>query len=511
MTGESTNSGSTEHADSAAYRGNLRPSDAPNLGPRPVYRPHIDSHTARAFRRPNGQTGSFAPHDPQRPGPAAGADQLVSQRPPDGVLAEAFSRPEGSDELLQREPGSEEPRTVVAGPVDPWRDPAATARLGAPAVETPTPERLPAAPKLTAREVLFGSRVAPKALALLAVLALGIAVLGGLVGRITAETASTLTSRKVTLDQTAGIEEPHSRIAAVANAVLPSVVSIRVTVGDNGATGSGVVIDGAGYVVTNNHVISMAATDKSDRAAIQVQFSDGTRVPAEIVGRDPKTDLAVLKVEAKNLTVANLGKSSDVQVGDDVLAVGSPLGLSKTVTSGIVSAQHRPVKLAGEGSDTNAVIDAVQTDAAINPGNSGGALVDMQGRVIGINTAIRSETGGSVGLGFAIPVDVMQTVAQTLIRDGQMHHPVIGLSARTKTVANEVMSGAAVADVSPGSPAAKAGIVEGDVIVKIGDREVTGPDELVVAVQARKIGETVNVQLIRDGRQVDVPVTLESD
>ncbi|MGS2806312.1 trypsin-like peptidase domain-containing protein [Nocardia sp. MW-W600-9] len=511
MTGESTNSGSTEHADSAADRGNLRPSGAPNLGPRPVYRPHIDSHTARAFRRPNGQSGSFAPHDPQRSGPAADADQLVSQRPPDGVLAEAFSRPEGSDELLQREPGSDEPRTVVAGPVDPWRDPAATARLGAPAVETPEPERLPVAPKLTAREVLFGSRVAPKALALLAVLALGIAVLGGLVGRITAETASTLTSRKVTLDQTAGIEEPHSRIAAVADAVLPSVVSIRVTVGDNGATGSGVVIDGAGYVVTNNHVISMAATDKSDRAAIQVQFSDGTRVPAEIVGRDPKTDLAVLKVEAKNLTVANLGKSSDVQVGDDVLAVGSPLGLSKTVTSGIVSAQHRPVKLAGEGSDTNAVIDAVQTDAAINPGNSGGALVDMQGRVIGINTAIRSETGGSVGLGFAIPVDVMQTVAQTLIRDGQMHHPVIGLSARTKTVANEVMSGAAVADVTPGSPAAKAGIVEGDVIVKIGDREVTGPDELVVAVQSRKIGETVNVQLIRDGRQVDVPVTLESD
>ncbi|MFD4431840.1 S1C family serine protease [Nocardia sp. NPDC058497] len=511
MTGESTNSGSTEHADSAADRGNLRPSDAPNLGPRPVYRPHIDSHTARAFRRPNGQNGSFAPHDPQQRPITPGADQLVTQRPPDGVLAEAFARPEGSDELLQREPGSDEQRPGIAGPVDPWRDPAAGARLGAPAVETPAPERLPVAPKLTAREVLFGSRVAPKALALLAALALGIAVVGGLVGRISAETASNLTSRKVTLDQSAGIEEPRSRIAAVANAVLPSVVSIRVTVGDNGATGSGVVIDGAGYVVTNNHVISMAATDKSDRAAIQVQFSDGTRVPAQIVGRDPKTDLAVLKVEAKNLTVATLGKSAEVQVGDDVLAVGSPLGLSKTVTSGIVSAQHRPVKLAGEGSDTNAVIDAVQTDAAINPGNSGGALVDMEGRVIGINTAIRSETGGSVGLGFAIPVDVMTTVTQALIRDGQMHHPVIGLSARTKTVANEVMSGAAVADVAPGSPAAKAGIVEGDVIVRIGDREVTGPDELVVAVQSHKIGETVNVQLIRDGRQVDVPVTLESD
>lgn len=376
---------------------------------------------------------------------------------------------------------------------------------------TPTPQPLPQAEKLTARQVLFGSRVAPKALAVLALVALVIGLLGGLVGRLTAETASTLTSRKVALEQSGDTDRPHGLIAQVANAVLPSVVSIRVTVGDNGATGSGVVIDGGGYVVTNNHVISMAAQDKTNRATIQVQFSDGTRVPAHIVGRDPKTDLAVLKVDVKNITVAKLGKSGDVQVGDDVLAIGSPLGLSKTVTSGIVSALHRPVKLQGEGSDTNAVIDAVQTDASINPGNSGGALVDMEGRVIGINSAIRSETGGSVGLGFAIPVDMMTQVAQTLIRDGAIHHPRLGISPRTKQVANETTSGAEVADVAPGSPAAKAGIVEGDVIVKVGDREVTGPEELVVAVQSRKIGETVNVVLIRDGRQVDVPVTLESD
>ncbi|MEU7633115.1 trypsin-like peptidase domain-containing protein [Nocardia sp. NPDC049220] len=509
MTTESTNSSSAGTSDSAADRGNLRPPDAPVLGPRPVYRPHVDTHTARTFRRPSGQSGSFA--EPLPTGPAAPVGPDLQNRPPDAVLAEAFGRPQGSSELLQRDPDAAVGTAPVAGPADPWRDPDAAVRLGAPAVPTPTPRPLPPAEKLAARQVLFGSVVAPKALAVLALVALVIGLLGGLVGSLTADTASTLTSRKVTLEQSGDSDRPHGLIAQVANAVLPSVVSIRVTVGDNGATGSGVVIDGAGYVVTNNHVISMAAQDKSNRAAIQVQFSDGTRVPAQIVGRDPKTDLAVLKVDVKNLTVAKLGKSGDVRVGDDVLAIGSPLGLSKTVTSGIVSALHRPVKLEGEGSDTKAVIDAVQTDASINPGNSGGALVDMEGRVIGINSAIRSETGGSVGLGFAIPVDAMTQVAQTLIRDGRIHHASMGLSVRTKTVANDVMSGAAVADVTPNGPAARAGIVEGDVIVRVGDREVTSSDEFTVAEQSNKIGQTVTVQLIRDGRQVDLPVTLESD
>nr|WP_054816396.1 trypsin-like peptidase domain-containing protein [Nocardia arizonensis] len=498
--------------DSAANRGNLRPSDAPVLGPRPVHRPEVDPHTAGAFSRPAGQVGSFTPHAPLASGsggPRAGTE-LVN-RPPDAVLAEAFGRPAGSTELLQRDPDAGEPDTAPAGPGDPWRDPHSAARLGAPAVATPVTDELPRSRKLSAREVLFGSRVAPKALAVLAALALAIGLVGGLVGRLTAEATTTLTSRKVTLQQAGETERPHGPISQVANAVLPSVVSIRVTVGDSGATGSGVVIDGSGYVVTNNHVVSMAAQDKSNRAAIQVTFSDGSRVPANIVGRDPKTDLAVLKVDVKNLTVAQLGKSEDVQVGDDVLAIGSPLGLSKTVTSGIVSALHRPVKLQGEGSDTNAVIDAVQTDASINPGNSGGALVDMRGRVIGINSAIRSETGGSVGLGFAIPVNVMTQVAQTLIRSGEMHHPTIGLSVRTKTVANEVMSGAVVADVRDGGPAARAGIVEGDVIVQIGDRPVTSSEEFTVAEQLQEIGKTVTVQVIRDGRRVDIPVQFESD
>ena len=179
------------------------------------------------------------------------------------------------------------------------------------------------------------------------------------------------------------------------------------------------------------------------------------------------------------------------------------------MTSGIVSALHRPVRLSGEGTDTDAVIDAVQTDAAINPGNSGGPLVDFDGHVIGINSAIRSESGGSVGLGFAIPADVVTEVAQSLIRDGEMRHPDLGINARS--VVNDATSGAEVANVRAGSPAQQAGIVEGDVIVKVGDREVTDADELVVAVQSQEIGAVVPVTLIRDGRPVEVTVTLGSD
>jgi len=245
-------------------------------------------------------------------------------------------------------------------------------------------------------------------------------------------------------------------------------------------------------------------------AKVQVTFDDGTKIPASIVGRDIKTDLAVLAVEnVDNLVVAELGRSDDVQVGEDVVAVGSPLGLSKTVTRGIVSALHRPMRLSGQGTDTDAVIDAVQTDASINPGNSGGPLIDMEGRVIGINSAIKSETGGSVGLGFAIPIDDVTEVAQELIRSGEMRHPDIGVNARS--VVNDVASGAEVANVRQGSPAQRAGIVEGDVIVKVGDREVTSADELVVAVQQQEIDEPVTVQLVRNGRLVDVEVTPLSD
>ncbi len=472
------------------------------LAPRPLYRPTVDPVSAAAFGRPDGVADSFAPTRPA-------TEPTLAVRPPDPSIVEAYGRPEGETQTIQRGPTDDADGGDIAGPpADPWRDPTAAVRLGAAAVDTPAPAPLAPAPKLGVREVLLGDRVAPRALAALAGVALVIGLAGGIVGRMTAENVGALTSQKVELTQSTGDDREMGQVAEVAEAVLPSVVSIQVALGDQAGTGSGVVVDGAGYIVTNNHVISMAATDTAN-ATLQVVFSDGTRTPATIVGRDTKTDLAVLKVDVGNLTVAQLGRSSDIQVGDDVVAVGSPLGLSKTVTSGIVSALHRPVRLGGEGTDTDAVIDAVQTDAAINPGNSGGPLVDAEGRVIGINSAIRSESGGSVGLGFAIGVDDVTRVAQELIRNGVMHHPEIGVNARSVT--NEQTTGAQVANVQSGSPAQQAGIVEGDVIVRVGDRDVANADELVVAVHSTEAGQPVAVKLIRSGREVEVQVTPVSD
>jgi S1-C subfamily serine protease len=221
----------------------------------------------------------------------------------------------------------------------------------------------------------------------------------------------------------------------------------------------------------------------------------------------------VLKVDVANPMVATLGKSADLRAGDAVIAIGSPLGLAGTVTTGIVSAVNRPVRLDGDGTDTNAVIDAIQTDAAINPGNSGGALVDSGGAVVGINTAIRtlndSGQGGSIGLGFAIPIDDATAIAQELIRNGAVKHAELGVNA--KSVTDGTSDGAQVQNVQQGSAAAEAGIVDGDVITKIGDRPIASADELVVAIRERQIGEQVPISLVRQGRPLTVQVVLKSD
>jgi putative serine protease PepD len=299
-------------------------------------------------------------------------------------------------------------------------------------------------------------------------------------------------------------------VADIAARVLPAVVSIQVSVGDQDDTGSGVVIDKDGYILTNNHVVSPAANVPDAR--IEAVFQTGTRIPARIVGRDPKTDLAVVKVNTPNPTVARLGTSSSLAVGDTVIAIGSPLGLAGTVTDGIVSALHRPLRLSGDGTDTNAVIDAIQTDAAINLGNSGGPLVDSTGAVVGINAAISTfgqGEGGSIGLGFAIPIDYARQIAEQLIRVGSVKHADLGVNA--KSVTDDTSDGAQVQNVRPASAAAAAGIVEGDVIVKLGDRRIGSANELQVAQQEHSIGEQVQIQLIRQGRPLVITATLHSD
>ncbi|WP_246538056.1 trypsin-like peptidase domain-containing protein [Saccharopolyspora endophytica] len=487
------------------------------LQPRPLDRPEVDPSQRNAFARPQGVSGSF---DPDEHGLAArGIEQAP---PPPDALVQAFGRPPQSSDPLQRAPGENpmtpetepDPALWNSGDRDPWRDPAAGAILGPPAVSE---EQLDddgereRGPLLSAREVLFGHRVHPRALAILGVVALLVGLVGGFLGRITAEEGNPLVNPDVTLaevDQGSG-DRPRGAVSQVAQRVVPAVVSIEVRIGGQGGSGSGVVIDGNGYVVTNNHVVSMAAD--TPNAQVSTVFHDGTRAPARVVGRDVKTDLAVLKVEVSNPTVAQLGDSDELRVGDDVIAIGSPLGLAGTVTTGIVSSVHRPVRLAGEGTDTNAVIDAIQTDAAINPGNSGGALVDGSGAVVGINSAIRTlgsgGEGGSIGLGFAIPIDDVRRIAQELIRTGTVRHADLGVNV--KSVSDGLADGAQVQNVQDGSSAAGGGMAEGDVIIKVGDRKVGSADELIVAVDRHQVGERVPVTVVRQGRELVLDVTLK--
>ena len=467
----------------------------------------VSPATAQVFGRPAGVRGSFA----TTPSSSRPAPQIA---PPDPVLAEAFGRPEGSDETLQRDPlAAYGVSTDEPAPADPWRDPESIATLDAPAlVDEAARQPTVAGPKLGVKDLLFGKRVTWYALATLAVLALLIGLVGGLIGRFTAEVAAPLNSNTVKLstgDGGDGGGEPKSAVARVAKAVEKSVVSVDVRTASAYGTGSGFVIDSAGYILTNNHVISMAANDRS--AKLEVVFSDRNRVPARIVGRDIHTDLAVLKVDnVANLTVAKIGNSDNLQIGEEVIAFGSPLGLDRTVTSGIVSATHRAVPLPPDAeSDTDAVIDAIQTDAAINPGNSGGPLVNESAEVVGINTAIASGAGGSIGLGFAIPISQAIPIAQSLIRDGKVNHPQIGVSA--SSVRNDRVLGAGVRNVVADGPAAQAGVKENDVITSFNGRSIESADELTVAVRTTKIGERVPFTYWRDGRTFNGSITTASD
>jgi putative serine protease PepD len=272
-----------------------------------------------------------------------------------------------------------------------------------------------------------------------------------------------------------------------------------------------------GLILTNNHVAEIAAHGGN----IAVSFNDGTDAPAHIVGRDPLTDLAVIQAEGvSGLSPATLGTSSSLRVGEQVVAIGSPFGLDSTVTSGIVSALDRPVDASNNAprpSSSDSIFAGIQTDAAINPGNSGGALVNMQGQVIGINSAIYSPTssdtaqGGSVGLGFAIPIDEARPIAEQLRNGETATHARLGVSIQDATNSEGLVDGAKVQDVTAGSAAAAAGLKVGDVITSIGGQPVTGADSLVALVRTYRPDDKVSLGVNHNGNTQTFTVTLGSD
>ena len=351
------------------------------------------------------------------------------------------------------------------------------------------------------------------------------AVLGGSIGGLVARHADRSASHvRVTLGapiagSAAAADRPAGSVAAVAARILPSVVSLEVNQGDGGDTGTGIVISDDGYVLTNNHVVASAV---SGHARLTVVLADEQRVPGTVVGRDSVNDLAVVRIAVRGLHAATLGDSARLAVGDPVIAVGSPLGLAGTVTTGIISALDRPVAAGDAASgSTDDLIDAIQTDAAINPGNSGGPLVDASGAVIGVNSAIATLStgasvsgtqGGNIGLGFAIPIDQAKRIAAEIIAHGFATHAVIGV--RVDGAYSGV--GAKIADpghadaVMPGGPADKAGLRSGDVIVAIDGRAVTSAEELIITIRKHVPGERITVTYVRGGHRRTTVVVLGS-
>jgi serine protease Do len=340
--------------------------------------------------------------------------------------------------------------------------------------------------------------------------------------------------------QYAGVKALSDNFVAVAKAVRPSVVSINVTSsgknqqqrnmprdffhfwgpdfqapeqGPQRGSGSGIVITPDGYIATNNHVVADA-----DKDGIEVVFMDKSRYKAKLIGTDPTTDLAVVKIEAKNLTVAALGNSDNVQVGEWVLAVGNPLELTSTVTAGIVSALGRNINIInerGQGRTNYGIEDFIQTDAAINPGNSGGGLVNMNGEVIGVNTAIATTNRMYQGYGFAVPVNLLKRVASDLIKHGEVRRGYIGVTITTvdKTMAKAIglpeAGGVLVQGTVKGGAAEAAGVKEGDVVLSVDGRQTLENNELQSYIATKRIGDVVKLKLFRDGKTIEKDVTLK--
>ncbi|HEY0168155.1 MAG TPA: trypsin-like peptidase domain-containing protein [Jatrophihabitans sp.] len=514
----------SEKADSSPFarpagaQGSFQP-PAPETAEQPTPGPQVSATDREAFSAPAGSGAAFAPAPGDR---LPARHDNPARRPVPAELAQAFAgagsfAPAPGDRLAPSMPGPGSPWWKPDAATDPWRDPQSPYWIAGPpvyaddevigmsdAVEDPEPTA--AASASPGKRARFGL----SALAMVLVAGLVAGLIGGGVGYWLSDRANAvLTDPNVKLAKTdQPANRPAGSVADIAKRVSPAVVSIDVRSADAAGSGSGVIIDKGGYILTNNHVIAFAATP-----TIRVVFADRSSSPAKVVGTDPRNDLAVIKVAKTDLTVATLGDSDSLAVGDPVVAIGDPLGLRGTVTAGIVSALNRPLRLPGENGEPDAVIDAVQTDASINPGNSGGALVDAAGAVVGINTAIASvgqssSQSGNIGVGFAIPVNTARSIAEELIQTGKVRHADLGASSRSVT--DGTRDGAYLVQVVPDGPAAKAGLKEGDVVTLFGDNLIDSGDALTVAVAESKPGATVTLRYVRDGVTGQAKVILGS-
>ncbi|MCF1598221.1 S1C family serine protease, partial [Streptomyces muensis] len=400
-------------------------------------------------------------------------------------------------------------------PADPWQNYDPWSREGGPGAPL---QQNGAAVRTAEQRHKRGMKVLLIGAVLLALVSGGV---GGVVGAYLERNGGV---GDVELPQTGA--EPAGRapdsVAGIAARALPSVVTLHVSGSDEQGTGTGFVLDDRGHILTNNHVVEPAGDD----GEISVTFHSGDTAKATVVGRDGGYDLAVVKVSGvSGLQPLPLGNSDNVQVGDPVVAIGAPFDLAGTVTSGIISAKERPITAGGESGDASDVsyVDALQTDAPINPGNSGGPLLDARARVVGINSAIRSADSGadldggqagSIGLGFAIPVNQAKRVAEELINTGRATHPVIGVTldmdyagdgARVGTKGGD--GGSAVTDGGPGE---KAGIEPGDVITEVDGQRVHSGEELIVKTRAHRPGDRLELTLERDGKEITISLTLGS-
>jgi putative serine protease PepD len=501
-----------QHGDAAeehTKQGEHRP-DSPSGGsPSPWARPSTNTGPTEQVHAPDPaptdetREASGASTDQTRQLGAAPADETDSSGPPP----------------IEQEHQPEQSRRPDSAPAEPFRDPGQTAGSPYPAAYPDGEPEAPGSKTAVDRPARVGRRNLLTTAAMLLIAALIGGVIGGVVvryggvGGAGADDAST--GAPTILEQ-------------VAQRTLPTVVQLRVTSGREAGAGSGMVLSPDGLILTNNHVIEMAA---GGAGKITAMFQDGRMTGAEIVGRDPHSDVALVRARNVNgLTPITLGDSDSVRVGEQVMAIGSPLGLGGTVTTGIVSALNRAVSVGGDDDTPNLpglpppnglapqrplvshgeVLDAIQTDASINPGNSGGPLVDLQGRVVGINTAIASfggdgEQSGSVGLGFSIPINQAKRIIGQIQRDGHATYPVIRATVQSVSPLDAPTGplGAKVVDVAPGGPAAQAGLKPNDVVVKLDNRTVTTSDELVAAIGRHAPGDTVTLTL-SDGRTLRV-------